>query len=194
MVDPLTRRQHSYIERAFEAAERLTKALEGLAEQQEEKSQENGDGATNAAIVSVDADTPHPFGVETAQEQVKLNLRDCTLPVDEERREDAVADLTELVQSYLATQTKYKPTDATAVLGHQYAEVKDQCPDCGEDLDLTDYNYTNNGANAKATCPDYEECGWQGSIVYKATDLVDQGIGGGSVVRTGEISPDYIPY
>ena len=190
MVDRLSRRQANYLDRGLDALEALVEVLEDLVEQRDDGLRADGAGTQDDETT----EAGYPFGVETSQEQVTVNLGSCTLPTDEDKRGAALAQMRNQIRGSLTKEAKFKPDDISTTIGHQYAQVEDECPDCGGKFDLTDYTYTENGATAKATCRDYEDCGWQGTAVYQLADLVKYGPEGGSEVKNGTVSPSYIQY
>lgn len=77
--------------------------------------------------------------------------------------------------------------------GHQYTQVKPDCPTCGTHLRRRDEGFdAANGAAETAACP---ACGWTGRAVYRLIDLEvlppDTDEAPTSAVASGAIQPHY---
>jgi hypothetical protein len=139
-------------------------------------------------------DTDYPYdGTDTTEKRVTITIEDCPLPVAEDSREEALADLEDAIGGLL--HSHMEPTSITTRTGHYYVEIGDDCPRCGGTLDLRDYTYSENGAVAEANCATISDCGWRGRAVYRLIDL-ESGpvVGGESAVDNGDIVPSYHSY
>jgi hypothetical protein len=142
--------------------------------------------------MSDDADTYDADGTDTIEKRVTITIEDCPLPFAEDDREEALADLEDAIGGLL--HEHLEPASITTTAGYRYAEIEDDCPRCGLDLEFRDYTYTHNGASAEANCPD-PDCVWRGNAIYRLTDLEGgRGSTFESAVLTGDITPSYHPY
>lgn len=122
----------------------------------------------------------------------------CVLPdVDENREqllEDINAALAQVLSEYQAIPDRIRIFD-----GDVYSSVDDRCPECGKQLRLRRVEPdTSNGATAPASC----ECGWNGDVVYRIIDIVENlhenpmrvFYHPDSVVEMYDIDPLYVPH
>lgn len=188
--EPLTRKQHSYAKRTLEALEKGAKALEQIANHHQEADETKE--ASN--VLDVRNDIEEPPGYDAEQETVTVTLKDCTLPTDEDKRKVALEALRREVGGVLSVGVKYDPNTVATHVGHHYTEIDDDCPWCGSALELRDFSYTNNGAIAEANCEHEPDCGFRGQVVYRLTDIVEQGLSEKGEVEKGELTPSYHPY
>jgi hypothetical protein len=129
---------------------------------------------------------------DTIKKRVTITIEDCTLPLAEDDREEALEDLEDAIGDLL--HGYMEPGSITTATSYRYAAIEDNCPLCSLDLELRDYTYTHNGASAEANCPD-PDCGWRGTAIYRLTDLEGgRGSTFESAVLTGDATPSYHPY
>lgn len=147
-------------------------------------------------------------GTSTTGDQLSICINRPGMPDDEERRENLLHDVEMAVEAVL-NEYDLDPTFQKTIDGHVYASVEDDCPVCGERLQLIEPTLdSSNGAFATASC----ECGWYGEAVYRLIDLheIQSGfeddaemndsnesealIEDNSCVRRYAIRPQYTPY
>lgn len=133
--------------------------------------------------------------VETEERRVTITIKDAALPVDQDGREFILGTLTEVIAEILREQHHVGSSAVNWTIGHQYTQVEDACPSCGEKLDqLSIHMDEGNGAYASTTCP-AGECSWSGDAVYRIIDLEEAaGEDWRSAVHLGKIEPEYYSY
>ena len=133
------------------------------------------------------------YDADTTEKRITITIEDCPLPVTETAREEALADLEDAIGSLLYGHME--PANITTRTGHHYVQIGDDCPYCGGTLELREYTYCDNGAVAEANCAHTPNCEWRGRAVYRMIDL-ESGpvVDGESAVRTGDMTPSYLPY
>ena len=188
--EPLTQKQQGYAERALEALEKGAEALERIANHHRQT--DETEGASN--LLNVRNNTEESPGYDAEQETVTITLEDCTLPADEEKRKVALEALRRKIDDLFSIEVKHDPDTVAIHVGHHYTEINDDCPWCGSALELRDFSYINNGAIAEANCEHEPDCEFRGRVVYRLTDIVEQGLNEKGEVEKGELTPSYHVY
>lgn len=135
-----------------------------------------------------------PDQTSTIRKRLCIAIEEAPLPLDEDERSQLLEDLSIRMWAVFE-EYGIDPTSIAPRPGYRYAQVRDNCPLCGEHLDLLDVELdASNGAHASARCSD-TDCGWTGTAVYRLIDL-EGGVGDvhESAVLTGDITPSYYSY
>jgi hypothetical protein len=134
-------------------------------------------------------------------DQLSIFVEQVALPSEQERRETLVDELEQAIGTVLddhgLDRERIKVID-----GHTYSMIEDDCPQCGDRLEVLDLEPdASNGALATALC----DCGWHGTAIYRLIDLhephpaeetgeEDSATSHESSVRRYGIDPKYLPY
>ena len=129
----------------------------------------------------------------TTEERVTITLTDYPVPVAEDEREIGMEALEDAISKLL--DVNIAPADITARVGHHYVQIGDDCPRCGDTLELREYTYRDNGAVAEANCAHAPDCEWRGRAIYRMIDLESGPVADvESAVANGDMTPSYYSY
>jgi predicted RNA-binding Zn-ribbon protein involved in translation (DUF1610 family) len=126
-------------------------------------------------------------------DEIIIHVTEADLPSGEER-EAIITEMEELIGETFHEYGR-NPPYVQVESGHEFAGIPDECPECGETLQITNAEpQSGRSALADTQCP---SCEYVGRATYWLTDLTPHtktGNPGHSVVRNGTVQPDYRTY
>jgi hypothetical protein len=126
-------------------------------------------------------------------DEIIIHVKEADLPSGDER-EIIMTEIEELIDGAFHEHGRNSPYVGVEI-GHEFAGIPDECPECGETLRITNAEpQMGSSALADTHCP---SCEYVGRATYWLTDLTpynETGNPGHSVVRNGTVDPDYRRY
>lgn len=150
--------------------------------------------AADVPIFSKTMTTSEETTDETVTNSITLTITGLELEASELQGRASIEELEAILTDHLHERLDQPDSEVQSCVGHQFATVSPNCPDCNNSLDIQDI-YLGRGTDAFAVARCAGDCGWVGDAIFKLVDL-DERVADGytSSVIDGTVTPDYRPY
>lgn len=154
------------------------------------------DGTIDVATGTVERNPGSDADEENDGDVLTIRVKGAQLPEDGETLERIEDRLGTVVGDILREDYGVQAEGVTTRIGHEYTQISDNCPWCGEMVELFELEAdTENGAYATAECTD-DDCEFYGTAVYRLIDFerFNPEDGFEAAVNEGICTPSYYGY